>query len=154
RRPFDVSRRAKFVRTRSLVSALVLAILGGWAPCAWSQATSPAEEQLSKLLSEKEDLKKKFDKEKSRPPLEFFRSQVMPWDALPYVKANQWITLNVEMRANHDDYVGILATEGVPLRAMPMEVEYYRDARLLKTQRASVPIQLMLPRIPREMSLR
>ncbi|MDR3633841.1 MAG: hypothetical protein P4L84_08390 [Isosphaeraceae bacterium] len=146
--------RAPLARHKATFFGLCLMLLCLPASRAWSQAASPAEEQLNKLLSDTEDLKKKFDKEKIRPPLEFFRSQVMPWDALPYIKANQWITLNVEMRANHDDYTGILETEAVPLRAMPIEIEYFRDARLLKAQRAAIPIQVMLPRIPRELNMR
>lgn len=145
--------RAKFAR-RPVVALGLLCLVLSPVSKAVAQATSPAEEQLNKLLSEQEDLKKKFDKEKMRPPLEFFRSQVMPWDTLPFVKANQWITLNVEMRANHDDYTGFLQTEPVPLRAMPIEIEFFRDARLLKAQRGSVPIQLMLPRVPKELHIR
>ncbi len=114
---------------------------------------SPAEEQLQRLMSDKEALKKKLDKEKARPPLEFFRSQVLPQDALPFAKANQWFSLNVELRANHDDYDGFLETQAVPLLAMPIEVEFRRDARLVKGQRTAIAMQMMLPKIARSFGM-
>ena len=54
-------------------------------------------------------------RKKNRPPFEFFRSQVAPFDVLPYVKANHWSTLTLEMRANDDDYDGSLQTDPVKL---------------------------------------
>src|SRR5262249_55362832 len=99
----------------------------------------------------------------TRPPIEFFRSQIAPFDILPYVKANHWSTLSLEMRSNYDDYLGMLQTN--PVRALgmsrdgltvvdaPIDVIYRREARLLKEQRARLSLQLMLPRIPKELGL-
>ena len=52
------------------------------------------EEERLQILTEPDALKKKIEKDKNRPPFEFFRSQVAPFDVLPYVKANHWGTLD------------------------------------------------------------
>jgi hypothetical protein len=130
----------------------LLVLLCCWiAAPAWAQL--PSNEERLKILTDPESLKQKLDKEKSQPPLEFFRSQVAPFDILPFVKPNHWSTLVLELRANHDDYTGLLQTEAVPLKDMPHEMIYRRDARLLKTQRMRLGMQMMLPQIPRELNV-
>ena len=57
------------------------------------------------------------------------------------------------MRANNDDYVGVLQTEVVPLQGRSQAMIYRRDARLLKGQMVRVAMQIMLPQVPRELSL-
>jgi len=103
------------------------------------------EEERLQILTEPDALKKKLEKDKGRPPFEFFRSQVAPFDVLPFVKANHWCTLLYELRANDDDYEGYLQTDPVMLLGTPQEVFYRREARLLKEKRASLAIQVMLP---------
>src|SRR4051794_32718787 len=130
----------------------ILAVLGSClASPAWAQA--PVGEDRFKILTDPESIKEKLEKEKARPPLEFFRSQVAPFDILPFVKPNHWSTLALEMRANHDDYAGVIQTELVPMREMPHEMLYRRDARLLKAQRMRLGMQVMLPQIPRELNV-
>ncbi len=47
-------------------------------------------EQLSKILSDPDKLEE-LKKERQRPPIEFFRSQVMPNDILPYIKGQSLV---------------------------------------------------------------
>ena len=130
----------------ALPCLLALASAGSWlAPPAAAQ-TPTAEERL-KILTSPEDAKKAA-REKARPPMEFFRSQVSPFDILPYVKPNHWSTLNLEVRSNHRDYEGILQTSPVPLWRMPQAVAYRREARLVKGQRSRLGLQMMLPEDP------
>ncbi|HEV3164349.1 MAG TPA: hypothetical protein VGZ22_09990, partial [Isosphaeraceae bacterium] len=102
---------------------------------------------------EKLERLEKSAKEKLRPPIEFFRTQVAPFDVLPFVKARHWATISLELRANYADYDGRLETEPVPLQGMPHEVTYRREARLIKGQQARLSMQAMLPVIPKELSL-
>jgi hypothetical protein len=118
---------------------------------AWAQ-TSPDEERLQ-ILSDPDALKKKLEKDKSRAPFEFFRSQVAPFDVLPFVKPNQWSTVTLELRANYADYEGTLQFYPVLLAGMPQEMIYSRDARLVKEQRSRLSLQVMLPRFPKEKEL-
>ncbi|MGE3820801.1 MAG: hypothetical protein AB7I30_15415 [Isosphaeraceae bacterium] len=131
--------------------ALIL-ILGLAATELRAQSPSPEEERL-KILTDPEEVKKKVGKEKSLPPLELFRSQVAPFDILPYVKANHWSTLSLDLRSNYEDYAGTLQTSPVPLLGLPQEIVYLRDARLLKTQRSRLGLQILLPRIPKDVVL-
>ena len=105
----------------------------------------PAEEERLQILTDPEAIKKKAEKDKNRPPFEFFRSRVAPFDVLPYVKANHWCTLLFELRANDDDYDGFLKTDPVKMLGRPQEVYYRREARLLKEKRANLSLQIMVP---------
>ena len=106
-------------------------------------------EQLSKILTDPDKLEE-LKKEKQRPPIEFFRSQVMPNDILPYLKANHWSMVGLELRANHEDYEGSLQSRPVTLADQPHEMVYRRDARLVKGQRARLTMPILLPTIPKE----
>src|SRR4051812_35969041 len=72
------------------------------------QAT--AVDKLKAMNGDLDALDAKKKKDRDRPPFEFFRSQVTPFDVLPYVKRNHWATLNMEMQANHGEYDGYLQT--------------------------------------------
>lgn len=116
-----------------------------------AQLPDSTEERL-KMLADPEGVKKKLEKEKARPPLEFFRSQVAPFDLLPFVKPNHWFTLRLDMRANYEDYNGLLQSAPVDLLGMPQQIIHRRDARLVKDQQTRLSMQLMLPTIPKELT--
>jgi hypothetical protein len=151
-----VSSRVKSNQVMCVV-ALVLTTLPAGGPVRAQQQEPPqqeptAEERL-KILTDPESVKQKLEKEKQLPPLEVFRSQVAPFDILPFVKPNHWSALGLEMRANNNDYAGVLQTEVVPLQGRSQAMIYRRDARLLKGQTARVALQVMLPQVPRELTL-
>jgi hypothetical protein len=126
------------------IGALFLGFFVAAARPVRAQLPSTEEERLQ-ILTEPELMKKKGEKDKNRAPFEFFRSQVAPFDILPYVKPNHWSTLWFEMRANDDDYEGYLTADPVMLLDTPQEVTYRREARLLKEQRARLFLQMMIP---------
>jgi hypothetical protein len=105
---------------------------------------------LSKILTDPEK-REELKKEKLRPPIEFFRSQVMPNDILPYIKANHWTMVGLEMRANHEDYAGALQSRPVTLADQPHDMIYRRDALLIKGQNARLTMPVFLPTIPKEL---
>jgi len=111
---------------------------------AQAQLTATEEERLQ-ILTDPDAIRKKLEKERNRPAFEFFRSQVAPFDILPYVKPNHWFTLTFELRANDDNYDGILQTEPAKLLGMPHEIYFRRDGRLIKEQRARRAMQIMIP---------
>jgi hypothetical protein len=113
-----------------------------------------AEERL-KVLTDPASVKQKLEKERLRPPLEFFRSQVAPFDILPFVKPNHWSFMTMELRANLDDYVGLLQTEPVALAGMPHAMLFRRDARLPKSQRMRMGLPILMPQypLPRELAI-
>lgn len=105
-----------------------------------------------KALNESAAEKRK-DRETVKPPFEFYRLQVLPYDVLPYVKPNHWSTLALEMKANHADYDGFIQTAAVPLLDMPHAVTFRRDARLVKGQQARLVLQAMLPTYAKTINL-
>jgi hypothetical protein len=100
---------------RGLAVMLAVAAL---VPASAALGLGSGTEQLSKILSDPEKLEE-LKKEKQRPPIEFFRSQILPNDVLPYLKANHWSMAALEMRSNHDDYEGTLQSRPVALADQP-----------------------------------
>jgi hypothetical protein len=137
-----------------VVRVFLLAGLVSALPRAAVAQLTTAEEERLQILSEPEALKKKLDKDRNRPPYEFFRSHVAPFEVLPYVKAYHWSTLTLEVKANEEDYEGALRSYPVRLVGMPHEVSYLREARLIKDQQAHLAMQVMLTRpVPKEWAL-
>jgi len=89
----------------------------------------------------------KKEKEKVKPPFEFFRTQVAPFDTLPYVKENHWNTVNQELRANLADYEGTYRSSPIRLRDQAQAVVFRREARLVKGQSTRLGFQVMLPQV-------
>ena len=131
-----------------LVAGLVLAS----AHSAHAQLSTQEEERL-RMLSDPDAIKKKIDEKKDRLPFEFFKSQIAPFDILPFIKSHHWSTLTLDMRANEADYDGFLQTDPVDLPPMPLNMVFRREARLVKQQRRGLGQQVMLTRIPKEWTL-
>jgi hypothetical protein len=142
------------IPVRALRVVVLLVCVGAVAGprAARAQLTSSDEERLQ-ILSDPEALKSKLEKEKTRAAFEFFRSQVAPLDVLPLVKPYHWNTVTLDARANHEDYEGSLQFFPILLPGMPQEVVFVREARLVKEQRTSLRMQVMLPRIPKELNV-
>jgi hypothetical protein len=143
----------KAITFRAWTALLVASIFACFAIPVLAQIT-PSEEERLQILTEPESIAKKIAKDKNQAPFEFFRSQVAPFDVLPFVKANHWCTVQFDMRANLDDYDGGLQTNPVMLLGMPQQLLFRREARLLKEKRANLALQVMLPsasgQIPKE----
>ncbi len=133
----------------AVVAVIVLLMPRG----ALGQLTSSEEEKLQ-ILTDPEAVKKKLEKDKNKAPFEFFRSQVAPFDVLPYVKPFHWATLAMELRANDEDYQGYIQSDPVMMPSMPHEMVFRREARLLKEQRARLPLQVnLMQTVPKEWTL-
>jgi hypothetical protein len=118
-----------------------------------AQLTTTEEEKLQ-ILTDPEALKKKIEKDKNKAPFEFFKSQIAPFDLLPYVKPYHWATLAMELRANDEDYEGYIQSGSVMMPSMPHEMVFRRDARLLKEKRARLPLQVnLMQTVPKEWAL-
>ncbi|MDG3002346.1 hypothetical protein [Paludisphaera mucosa] len=111
-----------------------------------SGGLTSADEERLRMLSDPEAIKKDAEKNKLRPPFEFYRSQVAPSDVLPWVKARHWHGMTVELRANLDDYEGSLQSTPVPIPETSWDVSFGREARLVKEQRSRLGMAILLPR--------
>ena len=79
--------------------ALIM-LLAGWLLARGGRSgdgpSSPtSEEERLQILTDPDALRKKLEKDKNRPPFEFFRSQVAPFDILPYVKVESLVHAHV-----------------------------------------------------------
>lgn len=150
--------------------ALALTLLGAGSTLAAQQSTVPGQPEAaaatatsgddrSQDLSDLDKLTEKLQRDKKqRPPFEFFRSQVAPHDVLPYVKPHHWSTLTIELRANQDQYQGLLQTTSevggrpqIPLYQMPRAMVFGRDALLPRDQTLTRSFQFLMPRPTRQL---
>ena len=122
------------------------------------RAQVPADEERLMNLRDPESIRKKLEKEKTKPRLEIFRTQLAPFDVLPFVKPRHWSSVTLEAISNYEDYAGMVRT--APVRMMganetelPQEIIYQREARLSKGQRARIGFPLMLPAFPASKTL-
>jgi hypothetical protein len=144
---------------RTMVFALALVAIGSLLnECALAQTT--AVDKLKAMGGDLDALDGKKKKDKDRPPFEFFRSQVAPFDVLPYIKRNHWFTFNMEMQANSGDYDGTMQTSAelggqpqIKLLEMPHAMIFRREVRMTKEQRTKLGFQLFLPQYAKELSL-
>jgi len=106
----------------------------------------------------KAKVKAKAEEEKLRSRFELNRTQVAPLDVIPFVKANHWSTLFLELRANYENFDGTINTSSFQLIEMsdksgtfrwaPREVDYQRVLRLQQDQPARLSLQAMIPAVP------
>jgi hypothetical protein len=133
--------------------AILAAFLAVMPRAALGQLPSSEDEKIQ-ILTDPEALKKKVEKDKNKAPFEFFKSQVAPFDLLPYVRPYHWATLAMELRANDEDYEGFIQSSTVMMPSMPHEMVFRRDARLIKEQRARVSLQVnLMQTVPKELTL-
>lgn len=145
----------KFRQAFIAASSLALVIAFG----AYASGQQSAVDRLKAMSGDLDALDGK-SKEKLRVPFEFFRSQVPPFDVLPYVKRNHWFTLNMEMQANLANYDGLLQTTSevggrpqIKLLDMPHGMIYGRIGRMIKEQRSRLGFQMMLTEHIKELNL-
>lgn len=112
---------------------------------------SQAAEKLKALRDP--DARKKREEELNRPPFEFIRTQVAPFDVLTYVKENHWTAIGVETRVNLGDYAGYFESAPIPLLGMPHAMVYRREDRLVREQSRILGLHVFLPRIVKELPL-
>ncbi len=110
------------------------------------------QDALFKKLDDAEaiiDEKLRKEKERLAPPFELMRSQVAPFDALPFVKPYHWSTMGLEMQANLGDFSGEIESSGVKLPGMTRLMVYARKAALSKGKHTRLSLELFLPNIPK-----
>lgn len=105
-------------------------------------------EDIDSMLDERE---KKL-KERALPPFELTKSNVAPFDVLPYVKPGHWVSMGFDFQANLADFRGSLVTAGVPLGGSHTMV-YTRPANLTKRTLTRLRIELMTPSVPRQLGI-
>lgn len=118
----------KAIAFRVWVASFLAGVFAYFAVPVCAQLT-PSEEERLQILTEPEAIAKKIAKDKNQAPFEFFKSQVAPFDVLPFVKANHWCTVQFDLRANLDDYDGGLQTNPVMLVGMPQQLSFRREAQ-------------------------
>jgi hypothetical protein len=152
-------------RSRSLAVLVVVAAALASAPARARQETpapaplpgeeiTPLSEAAAKLKALRDpNAVAKRAREKLRPPYEFIRTQIAPFEVLTFVKERHWATLFVEARSNDFEFEGWLQTAPVRLGGMPHAVTFRRADRLDGRNTRRMSMSIFLPTTIRELPL-
>ncbi len=101
---------------------------------------SPATKKFRELAEPKSKEKAKADLE--RPPFEFLRSQIAPFDVLPFYKQNHWMMMTIEARSSREDFKGSIQTQPISLFGSQRDLIFQRPVSMDRNTptRMSTPI--------------
>lgn len=101
---------------------------------------SPATKKFRELAEPKAKEKAKADLE--RPPFEFLRSQIAPFDVLPFYKQNHWMMMTIEARSSREDFRGSIQTQPISLFGSQRDLIFQRPVSMDRNTptRMSTPI--------------
>ena len=91
-------------------------------------AESPAAKKFRELAEPAAKAKAKADME--RPPFEFLRGQIAPFDVLPYYKQNHWMMMTVEARSSREDFKGSIRSQPLSLFGSQKDIIYGRPVSM------------------------
>ena len=111
---------------------------------------SPATKKFREMAEPKAKEKAKADLE--RPPFEFLRSQIAPFDVLPFYKQNHWMMMTVEARSSREDFRGSLQTQPLSLFGSQRDVIFQRPISMDRNTPTRMSSPLFVP--PRYMPQR
>ncbi|MFM1801094.1 MAG: hypothetical protein RJA81_446, partial [Planctomycetota bacterium] len=111
---------------------------------------SPATKKFREMT--KPEAKKKAQADLERPPFEFLRSQISPFDVLPYYKPNHWMYMTIEARSSREDFRGEIQTQPLQLFGSQHELTYERNVYLERNTPTRMSFPLFVP--PRYMETR
>lgn len=139
--------KALLLGTLMATTAVALQVPGGDGS-GEDPTASPELDALEKLAESVEKQKKKAE----QPRFDLFRSQVLPLDIIPLVKPHHWASLSLDLRANKENYRGVIATAAevrgnaqVRLLDTAYGMVYRREALLPKEQTVRRGLQVFLP---------
>ncbi|MFM7592413.1 MAG: hypothetical protein ACKO85_11525, partial [Isosphaeraceae bacterium] len=101
---------------------------------------SPATKKFREMAEPKAKEKAKADLE--RPPFEFLRSQIAPYDVLPFYKQNHWMMMTIEARSSREDFRGSIQTQPISLFGSQRDLIFQRPVSMDRNTptRMSTPI--------------
>ena len=111
---------------------------------------SPATKKFREMAEPKAKEKAKADLE--RPPFEFLRSQIAPFDVLPFYKQNHWMMMTVEARSSREDFRGSLQTQPLSLFGSQRDIIFQRSVSMDRNTPTRMSSPLFVP--PRYMPQR
>ena len=113
-------------------------------------AESPAAKKFRELAEPAAKAKAKADME--RPPFEFLRGQIAPFDVLPYYKQNHWMMMTVEARSSREDFKGSIRSQPLSLFGSQKDIIYGRPVSMDRNTPTRMSFPLFVP--PRYMPQR
>ena len=106
-------------------------------------ADSPAARKFREMAQPEAKKKAKADLE--RPPFEFLRGQIAPFDVLPYYKQNHWMMMTVEARSSREDFKGSIRTQPLSLFGSQREINFGRPVNMDRNTPTRMSFPLFVP---------
>jgi hypothetical protein len=115
-------------------------------------ALSPATRKLRELAQPEAKAKAKADME--RPPFEFLRAQIAPFEVLPFYKANHWLAMTIEVRSSREDFAGSVRTQPISIHGSQRDVIFARPVDLDRNTPTRMSFPMFMPPgfMPRKVS--
>lgn len=122
-----------------------------------SAMAAPLPQQQDEIESAQSEATKKFremakpeSKEKAkadleRPPFEFLRSQIAPFDVLPFYKQNHWVMMTVEARSSRDDFKGLIRSQPLSLFGSQRDMIFERTVSMDRNTPTRMSFPLFVP---------
>lgn len=107
------------------------------------ESLSPATKKFREMSKPEAKAKAKADLE--RPPFEFLRSQISPFDVLPYYKHNHWMYMTIEARSSREDFRGSVRTQPLSLFGSQRELIYERAVSMERNTPTRMSFPLFVP---------
>lgn len=93
----------------------------------------------------KPEAKAKAQADLERPPFEFLRSQLSPFDVLPFYKHNHWMFMTIEARSSREDFSGSVRTQPLSLFGSQRDVIFERSVNLERNTPTRMSFPLFVP---------
>lgn len=93
----------------------------------------------------KPEVREKAKADLERPPFEFLRSQIAPFDVLPYYKQNHWVMMTVEARSSREDFSGSIRTQPLSLFGSQREMIFNRTVSMDRNTPTRMSFPLFVP---------
>ncbi len=115
-------------------------------------ALSPATRKFREMA--KPEAKAKAQADLERPPFEFLRGQIAPFEVLPFYKPNHLHQMTIEVRSSREDFFGSVRTQPLSVHGSQREMIFARPVAMDRNTptRMSFPIFMPPGYMPRRIS--
>lgn len=106
-------------------------------------ALSPATKKFRELAKPEAKAKAKADLE--RPPFEFLRAQITPFEVLPFYKPNHWLQMTIEVRSSREDFAGSVRTQPISIFGSQRDIVFARPVDMDRNTPTRMSFPMFMP---------
>jgi hypothetical protein len=104
---------------------------------------SPATKKFREMAQPEAKAKAQADLE--RPPFEFLRGQIAPFEVLPFYKPNHWGLMTIEVRSSREDFSGSVRTQPLSIYGSQRDIVVSRPVSMDRNTPTRMSFPLFMP---------